>query len=153
LVEKSGGNYWIIMALIVALLGLIGILFFIREKSGSKSGSKSKSKSGSGSENDDPNVISIGKYEFDKINMELSYVDSKVELTGKEADLLLLLYRLKNETIEREQILKEVWGDEGDYVGRTLDVFISKLRKKLEADENVKIVNIRGVGYKLMVRV
>jgi hypothetical protein len=153
LVEKSGGNYWIIMALIVALLGLIGILFFIREKRGSKSKSKSKSKSGSESENDDPNVISIGKYEFDKINMELSYVDSKVELTGKEADLLLLLYRLKNETIEREQILKEVWGDEGDYVGRTLDVFISKLRKKLEADENVKIVNIRGVGYKLMVRV
>jgi len=46
--------------------------------------------------------------------------------------------------------LANVWGDQGDYVGRTLDVFISKLRKKLEADTNVRIVNIRGVGYKLV---
>ena len=62
-----------------------------------------------------------------------------------------MLYEKLNETVEKEVILKEVWGDEGDYVGRTLDVFISKLRKKLEADPNVKIVNIRGVGYKLVV--
>jgi DNA-binding response OmpR family regulator len=46
--------------------------------------------------------------------------------------------------------LNKVWGDEGDYIGRTLDVFISKLRKKLEADSSIKIVNIRGVGYKLV---
>jgi DNA-binding response OmpR family regulator len=55
-----------------------------------------------------------------------------------------------DETIEREKILNVVWGDEGDYVGRTLDVFISKLRKKFSGDENVKIINVRGVGYKLM---
>ena len=52
--------------------------------------------------------------------------------------------------MEREKILATVWGDEGDYVGRTLDVFVSKLRKKLEADANVRIVNIRGVGYRLV---
>jgi DNA-binding response OmpR family regulator len=55
--------------------------------------------------------------------------------------------------VERDEILNKVWGDDGDYVGRTLDVFISKLRKKLEADACVKIVNIRGVGYKLVVDV
>jgi hypothetical protein len=55
-----------------------------------------------------------------------------------------------NATVERDDILKSVWGDDGDYVGRTLDVFISKLRKKLEADSNIKIINIRGIGYKLV---
>jgi DNA-binding response OmpR family regulator len=62
-----------------------------------------------------------------------------------------LLNNTVNNTVEKEIILKEVWGDEGDYVGRTLDVFISKLRKKLESDDKVKIVNVRGVGYKLVV--
>ena len=55
-----------------------------------------------------------------------------------------------NKPIAREDILQRIWGDEGDYVGRTLDVFISKLRKKLAADASLKIVNLRGVGYKLV---
>ena len=82
--------------------------------------------------------------------MELTIHDNKIELTSKEADLLQLLSESANDTVERDDILKEVWGDDGDYVGRTLDVFISKLRKKLEADSNVRIVNIRGIGYKLI---
>ena len=96
------------------------------------------------------NVISIGNYKFDKRNMKLIYDDINVELTSKEADLLYLLHSSANDTLERDVILKLVWGDEGDYVGRTLDVFISKLRKKLENDPNVKIANIRGIGYKLV---
>jgi DNA-binding winged helix-turn-helix (wHTH) protein len=99
----------------------------------------------------DPNQIRIGKYVFDKRKMTLSIDNNSVELSGKEVDLLLLLQTSANTTLEREVILKSVWGDEGDYVGRTLDVFISKLRKKLEADSNIKIANIRGVGYKLVV--
>lgn len=95
--------------------------------------------------------ISIGKYEFEEQKMELTFDNSTVELTNKEADLLMFLYKNANKTLEREQILKAVWGDEGDYIGRTLDVFISKLRKRLSADANVKIMNIRGVGYKLIV--
>ncbi|MBT8195742.1 MAG: winged helix-turn-helix domain-containing protein, partial [Bacteroidia bacterium] len=71
----------------------------------------------------------------------------------KEADLLLLLYNSANTTVERETILIRVWGNDGDYVGRIMDVFISKLRKKLEADTSVKIVNIRGIGYKLVMDV
>ncbi len=98
----------------------------------------------------DPNVIAIGNYRFDKRTMTLSHADTETELSGKEAELLLLLHSTANTTVERAVILKSVWGDEGDYVGRTLDVFISKLRKRLEADPEVKIVNIRGVGYKLV---
>ena len=98
----------------------------------------------------DPNLIRLGKYHFDKLKNELQIDRQKIDLTSKEADLLLLLYNEVNTTIEREVILNKVWGDEGGYVGRTLDVFISKLRKKLEADTNVQIVNIRGVGYKLV---
>ncbi len=101
----------------------------------------------------DPNLIPLGEYHFDKRNTELLIEHQRIELTGKEADLLLLLYNAVNTTVEREVILNMVWGDEGDYVGRTLDVFISKLRKKLKADSSVKIVNIRGVGYKLVMDV
>ena len=96
-------------------------------------------------------LIPIGKYNFDRINMTLSFTDDVIELTGKEADLLFLLYSSANTPIEREVILNEVWGDEGDYIGRTLDVFISRLRKKLEKDTNLKIINIRGVGYKMVI--
>jgi hypothetical protein len=96
------------------------------------------------------NLISIGAYKFDQLNMELLLKKERVELTSKEVDLLLLLYNSANTTVERDVILNSVWGDQGDYIGRTLDVFISKLRKKLEADANIKIVNIRGVGYKLI---
>lgn len=96
------------------------------------------------------NVFPLGAYAFDTLNMELRLNGKKTELTAKESELLLLLYQCTNTTVERNAILNRVWGDEGDYVGRTLDVFISKLRKKLEADPDLKIMNIRGVGYKLV---
>lgn len=98
-----------------------------------------------------PNLIAIGDFRFDTRNTALSLNNETIALSHKEADLLSLLYTSVNVTLEREAILKAVWGDEGDYVGRTLDVFISKLRKKLEGDESVKITNVRGVGYKLIV--
>lgn len=99
---------------------------------------------------DDPNLIAIGGYQFDRVNSELVVEDQRVELSSKESELLLLLYNSANTTVEREVILKNIWNDEGHYVGRTLDVFISRLRKKLEIDTSVKIVNIRGIGYKLV---
>lgn len=95
--------------------------------------------------------IKIGAFLFDKNAMKLIYKDKKEELSNKEASLLDLLYTNVNETVKREEILQVVWEDEGDYLGRTLDVFISKLRKKLEADSNIEIRNIRGVGYRLVI--
>jgi len=82
--------------------------------------------------------------------MTLIYKGDIIELSSKETDLLFLLFNHKNKVMTRENILQIVWGDEGDYIGRTLDVFISKLRKKLAKDPNVKIVNVRGIGYKLI---
>ncbi len=94
--------------------------------------------------------IEIGAYLYDPKKMTLTFVDNIIELTSKESELLSLLYKSVNDTVERETILNKVWGDEGDYVGRTLDVFVSKLRKKLEHDPSIEIRNIRGIGYRLI---
>jgi Transcriptional regulatory protein, C terminal len=99
----------------------------------------------------DADIITLGKFHFNKKKAELIIAEQRIELTGKEADLLLLLYNAANKTVERDDILRAVWNDDGDYVGRTLDVFISKLRKKLEADSSIQIVNVRSVGYKLVI--
>ncbi len=140
---KSGPfNYTFLLFFIVPLMILS--LFVLRKKSNPVLPSLLQ-------EATDPDVIPIGSYTFNKRNMNLSVNNQTIELTGKEADLLFLLHASANKTIERNVILNAVWGDDGDYAGRTLDVFISKLRKKLETDESLKIVNIRGVGYKLIV--
>lgn len=96
-------------------------------------------------------LISIGQFQFDQKRMILNLKAQSIELSAKEANLLFLLYSNENKTLERAYILNHIWGDEGDYVGRTLDVFISKLRKKLEADSSLKIINVRGVGYRFVV--
>ncbi|WP_298284780.1 response regulator transcription factor [Lutibacter sp.] len=96
-------------------------------------------------------VILIGKYRFNQKKMLLSIQGQSVELSNKEASLLFLLYSNENKTLEREYILNEVWGDEGSYIGRTLDVYISKLRKKLELDSSLKIINVRGIGYRFVI--
>ena len=98
----------------------------------------------------DPNLIALGNYQFDTRNIVLINGEDRVPLTSKEADLLMILHNAANTTVPKEELLHKVWGDEGDYIGRTLDVFISKLRKKLEADPNLKIINARGIGYKLV---
>lgn len=96
-------------------------------------------------------IITLGEFLFDKKRMTLTRADKTTELSVKETDLLFLLYTNENKTLEREFILNQVWEDEGNYVGRTLDVFISKLRKKLESDSNIKITNVRGVGYRFVI--
>jgi DNA-binding winged helix-turn-helix (wHTH) protein len=99
----------------------------------------------------DPFTLMIGNYRFNTRERILSFNDREIELSQKEADLLQLLNLSSNQTVSREVLLEKVWGDDGDYIGRTLDVFISKLRKKLDVDNSLKIENIRGVGYKLIV--
>ncbi|WNJ17154.1 winged helix-turn-helix domain-containing protein [Pontibacter sp. G13] len=96
-------------------------------------------------------LIEFGAFTFDPRTSLLQTPAGEEELTGKEAELLSLLLGHINATVERQEILSTVWGDEGNYVGRTLDVFISKLRKRLASDPLVKITNIRGVGYRLVV--
>lgn len=137
--SNDGFNLLNFSGIALVFLGITGLFFLLWKR---KKGASTN-----------PNLIPLGEYHFDKLNTELLINHERIELTSKEADLLLLLYNMVNTTVEREVILNKVWGDQGDYVGRTLDVFISKLRKKLEADSSVKIANIRGVGYKLVMQV
>lgn len=94
-------------------------------------------------------TFSLGPVLFDTKNRKLTINGKTIDLTGTETRLLLIFASSPNETIERSRLQKEIWEDEGVIVGRSLDMFISKLRKKLELDPNVKVVVIRGKGYKL----
>lgn len=95
------------------------------------------------------NTVTFGSVLFDAKNKKLSANGNTIDLTGTETRLLLIFASSPNETIERSRLQKEIWEDEGVVVGRSLDMFISKLRKKLEFAPNIKIVVIRGKGYKL----
>ena len=95
------------------------------------------------------NIFNLGPVLFDAKNRNLLINGKTIDLTGTETRLLLIFASSPNETIERSRLQKEIWEDEGVIVGRSLDMFISKLRKKLELDPNVKIVVVRGKGYKL----
>lgn len=94
-------------------------------------------------------TITLGSVLFDTENKKLIVNGMTIDLTGTETRLLQILALSPNETIDRSRLQKEIWEDEGVIVGRSLDMFISKLRKKLEIDPMVKIVNIRSKGYKL----
>lgn len=95
------------------------------------------------------NFISIGKFRFYPSRHLLLIEDNSVELTAKEAKLLRIFSEAPNEVIDRNQLLKEGWEDEGVITGRSLDMYVSKLRKKLQADPAVSILNVHGRGYRL----
>jgi len=101
------------------------------------------------SDNQNINMFTLGSVLFDAKNRKLIINEKTIELTGTETRVLLIFALSPNETIERSRLQKEIWEDEGVIVGRSLDMFISKLRKKLECDPNINIVVIRGKGYKL----
>jgi len=94
-------------------------------------------------------IFTLGSVLFDVQKRQLLINKETIDLTGTETRLLLIFASSPNETIERSRLQKEIWEDEGIIVGRSLDMFISKLRKKLEPDSNINIVVIRGKGYKL----
>ena len=95
--------------------------------------------------------FTFGSVVFDAQKRQLEINEKTIDLTATETRLLLIFASSPNETIERSRLQKEIWEDEGVIVGRSLDMFISKLRKKLELDPNINIVVIRGKGYKLEV--
>lgn len=94
--------------------------------------------------------IAIGKYVFSPLEQALSFGDEKIILTNKEAKLLGIFAASPGITIDRN-ILQKIWEDEGVIVSRSLDVFISRLRKKLEKDPSIKLTNVHSKGYKLEV--
>ena len=94
---------------------------------------------------------SIGNYNYNIENQVLTFNESEKTLTKKEAQILKLLCKHKNQVISREIILKGVWGQDDYFVGRSLDVFITKLRKYFAQDERIVISNLHGVGFKFEV--
>jgi DNA-binding winged helix-turn-helix (wHTH) protein len=97
----------------------------------------------------DKNTYQLGNTLFDPNARALITAGATTELTPKENKLLRIFAAAPNCIIERSRIQKEIWEDEGVIVGRSLDVFISKLRKKLENDESIRLLNVHGKGYKL----
>jgi DNA-binding response OmpR family regulator len=99
----------------------------------------------------DKDKFAIGKYEFDYKNQTLVLGKEAKTLTKKEADLLKLLVIHQNQILAREIILNSIWGNDDYFSGRSMDVFITKLRKYMANDPHIKIVNIHGVGFKLQI--
>lgn len=93
--------------------------------------------------------LPIGQYEFDTANFTLRHKNEERVLTSREAEILKQLYLHRDRVLKREEILLAVWGNDDYFLGRSLDVFISKIRKYLKDDPTVQITNFHGVGFKL----
>ncbi len=132
-IKKKTAFLWLLPIILIGLL-------LLRKRKITKESSKNK------------DYIPLGKYHFYENQNSLIIRDITINLTKKECEIISILSENKNQVVKRELLVKEVWEDNGVIVGRSLDAFISKLRKKFEHDNNVNIVNVHGVGYKLEVR-
>ncbi|MEO5581344.1 MAG: response regulator transcription factor [Saprospiraceae bacterium] len=100
----------------------------------------------------DPNrtsgIISIGQFMFDPENYQINGPEGKQDMTQREAELLSYFFKHKNQLSKRSDILISVWGKDDYFLGRSMDVFVSRLRKFFEKDPSIKIENVHGVGYR-----
>ncbi len=92
-------------------------------------------------------IIAIGKYAFDFNNQSLTINGTTKRITEKESDILNYLFKCKNKVVKREEMLKDLWGENDYFLGRSLDVFITKIRKYLKEDQSLSIENVFGVGF------
>ena len=97
-----------------------------------------------------PSKETIGKFLFDMANLTLTLNDEKIKITQREGELLYELVKHKNEVVKRKTLLEKIWGKEDYFLGRSMDVFISRLRKHLSADPTLLIENVHGVGFRLV---
>jgi len=95
-----------------------------------------------------PLKYKVGKYYFDPKNYTLQDTGNTISLTQRESDLLLYFIRHKNTVVRRQDILKAIWGDDDYFMGRSLDVFISRLRKVFADEQNILIENLHGIGFR-----
>ncbi|MCG8603544.1 response regulator transcription factor [bacterium] len=111
-----------------------------------------KRSSGAAASSSDEKSFSIGSYEFDYNRQLLIRENVEQKLTYKEAELLKLLCMHKNSILERRVALNLIWGDDNVFNARSMDVFITKLRKYLQGDAGIEITNVHGKGFKLLVQ-
>jgi len=98
-----------------------------------------------------PEIIRMGKYEFNPIKQLLSYNYKHIHLSYRESEILKRFYERRNSVVPRNEIIFEFWGNTAITEGRSLDVFVSRLRKYLKEDPEIQIVNVRHVGYQLKI--
>lgn len=103
------------------------------------------------SETENNEYKSLGRFQFYPEQNKLVREAEEISLSKKECELLEIFVAHPNQIIKRDELTKKVWEDNGVFVGRSLDTYISKLRKKLKDDEAIKLTNVHGVGYKLEV--
>ena len=94
--------------------------------------------------------IEIGQYRFNSILQRLEYAGIETELSHRESEILRRLCENRNQVVNTQNILLELWGDDSFFNNKSLHVFITKLRHKLSKDSQIRIVNVRGIGYKLI---
>ena len=94
--------------------------------------------------------LSIGRYRLNVTSQILQLEGKDTELSHRESEILRMLVESKNNVVESKDILLQLWGDDSFFNSRSLHVFITKLRHKLSADENIRIINVRGIGYKMI---
>ena len=99
-----------------------------------------------------PDLITFGHFTFDYPNRLLCSPSGEFNLTKKEAEVLLMLAQNMNHVVKREKVLTDVWGENDYFMGRSMDVYIARLRKKLKEDQSVSIVNVHRMGFKLEVK-
>ncbi|MCY7409339.1 MAG: response regulator transcription factor [Chitinophagales bacterium] len=99
-----------------------------------------------------PQIIIIGKYKLDFANLALSINRVSITLTMREAEVLRYLAIKKNQLVQRGELLKQIWGSDDYFLGRSLDVFISRLRKYLKEDNEIEVENVHGVGFRLVIK-
>jgi hypothetical protein len=128
--------------LYVLLFGGLSLLLFLFNKR----------KQANTVEDDTSAFASIGSFQFYPEQNKLVKAAVEISLSKKECELLEIFVANPNQIIKRDELMKKVWEDNGVFVGRSLDTYISKLRKKLKDDDSIKLTNVHGVGYKLEVK-
>ncbi len=103
------------------------------------------------SDNEESEMQQIGNIQYEPVSRILHLKDENKKLTTKEGQLLHLLCKNRNEVLDRQAALRAIWGDDNYFNGRSMDVYIAKLRKLLKEDERIEILNIHGKGFKLIV--
>lgn len=128
---------------LLLIISLFAAIYFFFKKDTVKQQTK---------ENHNENGIPLGKFQFYPEENKLMTEKTEISLSKKEVELLTLFVANPNKIIKREELSKKVWEDHGVFVGRSLDTYVSKLRKKLSEDESIKLTNVHGIGYVLEVK-